>query len=281
MMLFTIDSASNKLDTISLKFSAGFNLNVRNIYKDIFSPQIYLSNQNGNFDVYNGFITKGYTTKALNPDKFKVIAPNKLIVRARHIYSANESNRALVRLNLSDSIKITKTYFFPRKKNGVFANDGWLHYDKKHAMIFYMYFYRGIILSLDTNLVPLYEAKTIDTVTEAQLKTRSTYVRTKEGKSLKQNTQNGLPPFVYTYMTTYADKIYMLPRLKADNETDDDLSANQAIDVYAIKNGSYLYSFYVPKYKQSKLIQFQLNNNRLNVIFDKYLVIYDFVETMR
>lgn len=138
-----------------------------------------------------------------------------------------------------------------------------------------MYFYRGLVLCLDTNLNLKYKLKTIDTVTKAAIKIGLYKEKLKDGSSISRITQTTPTELTNRYLTTYEDKIYILSGLKADNDLTTEFNKNQPIDVYSINNGKYLYSFYIPKYKEQKVNFFQIKKNKIIAIFGTNLVTFD------
>jgi hypothetical protein len=275
---YQIDYRFRRLDTIKIPYSNQFHLNTLNIYKDNQGSNYYSGNPYGEISVFNEQSAKCYKINGLQFDFIQAISPNSVIVRSRYNYGT-QLNRSLTKLNFSYDAKIDGQFRFPAIKDGIFGNDGMLLYDKKNARILYMYFYRGEILSLDTNLNFVYSAKTIDTVKAAKVKTAIIKVKLKNGDTLKRIIQTTTPVIVSTYLTTNRDKIYTISNLKADNESRSDFSSNTVVDVYNIKTGLYLHSFYIPKYNGEKTTSFQIVGQKLLAIDKIYLVTYDFVES--
>ncbi len=274
--LFSVDSNFNTLDTIKVQYPSSFNTTT-NIYKDMQSPLIYFSNPYGDIYVYNSDRLGSYKIANFRFDNLKAISRNTIIVRARH-KDGMELNRNLAKLVLSDSVILNKQYFLPKQVSSFFTNDGLLYFDKEYSRVLYMYFYRGEYLTLDTNLVLVYKGKTIDTTKTIQIKTSVFNEKTKEGNIDKQITPIKPPRFVNRFITSSKGKIYVLSALKADNEIKSDFSSNQVVDVYSIIDGKYLYSFYIPKYKNKNLNEFQIREKRLIAIFGSSLVDYVFVD---
>jgi len=275
--VFKTDLSLKKLDTVLLKFPSSFNTTI-NIYKDIDPFNVYCSNPLGDITVFNGLDVGSYKVRDAIIDRFVAVSTKTIIARARHNYD-KESNRAFVKLKLSDKMITNKRYSLPKQENGFFANDGQLSYDHKNGRLLYMYFYRGEFLCLDTNLNLLYKGKSIDTVTSVKIKTAIINLKaTKTGGSIKQITQASPPSVVSRYMTVSSGRLYILSALKSDKEKPATFATNHAVDVYDLKNGRYLHSFYIPKYKGIKLNQFQIKGKSLIGIYDTELVCYDFIE---
>jgi len=274
--LFKLDYSLNNLDTLIIKFPSLFNKKVT-IFKDLLGSNIYYSNSIGDFFIFDGNTSVSYKVKGVSIDKFQAISPNTIIARALHNFD-KQSNRSLVKLKISNKVVTENEYILPKNINGFFTNDGFLNYDKQNALILYLYSYRGEFLCLDTNLRLLYKAKTIDTVRTAQIKTGFLTSRGKNGELRTLITPTSPPNLINVCMTTNRDKIYIRSKLKADNESDTNFEQNNVVDVYDIKQGGYLYSFYIPKYKHNRIREFQINGKNLVAIYKDYLVTYSFVE---
>lgn len=272
--LFKVNYALNKLDTVDFNYHAGFNTST-NIYSDSKQSDIYVSNPFGDISVSNGNKKMLFKLTGLRIDNFQAISSKTVIARARHYYG-QELNRSFAKLSLSSKVKIDKEYLLPEEVNGFFTNDGWLVYDRSRSVLIYSYYYRGEFLCLDTNLNLLYKAKTIDTVRIANIKIGMINSKAKNGQVLKEITPVTPPKFVSRYVTTDGNNVYVLSALKSDNENKSSFLKNQLIDVYDISNGTYRYSFYIPKYRGVKLHQFQIKNNILIALFGAYLVSYNF-----
>lgn len=166
---------------------------------------------------------------------------------------------------------IDTTYVFENQKDGLFVPDGMLQFDSSTSRILYTYFYSGQFLCLDTNLKLLYKSKTVDTITTATVKVVK--LEKQVGKKKQTTiTQSGAPKFVNHNFTIRNGYIYILSGLKADNEQTASFNRNNVIDVYAIDNGKYLYSFYIPKYKSQRMREFRIADGYIFATFGGDLV---------
>ncbi|MCG8323302.1 MAG: hypothetical protein MI921_27630 [Cytophagales bacterium] len=160
-----------------------------------------------------------------------------------------------------------KSSILEKQVEGRFSVDGLLKFEPETSSLVYLYYYRNQFISLDTALNIVYKGSTIDTVTKAQinvahLKSESSY--TMSSPSLLVNKRLCLTP----------DFIFIQSARKADNEDQKSFKQSVVIDAYAIKNGDYQFSFYLPNFKKSKLRDFMIYNDRLVAIFDQYLCTY-------
>lgn len=137
-----------------------------------------------------------------------------------------------------------------------------------------MFYRRGEFLCMDTNLNVVYKAKTIDTVHNANIKTELRNETSGDGTKVLKRILSTPPNLVNIYYTISGNQLFILSALRADNETQYEFSRNSSIDVYNTVNGSYLYSFHLPKYNNELLRQFEIKGNLLIGIYDHYVVTY-------
>lgn len=136
-------------------------------------------------------------------------------------------------------------HYLPKMQvDGYFCTDGQFRYDNTSHRIIYMYYYRGEFICLDTNLTVLYQTKTIDTVTHANLSLE---------KSNASTTQSTAPNIVNRRFCIGGDKIYIQSEIKSDNESERDFLNFYVIDMYMLQDGKYAGSFYLPKFGRQKL----------------------------
>jgi hypothetical protein len=207
-------------------------------------------------------------------DQTQLLSDKSLIGRGVSIVKG-QLQRNLVKIAYQKS-EIEKKYIIKEQIDGFFINDGMLQFDKENALIFYMFFYNGSFMCLDTNLNLLYEKKTIDTISKVTLKTAKLFKNDIKGGETTY-TQSTPPKIVNKNFTIYKNQIYVLSRLKADNETSA-FENNQIVDVYRVKDGTYNYSFYIPKYKRKRLREFRIKDNFIFALYSTHVVKYQFTK---
>ena len=72
---------------------------------------------------------------------------------------------------------------------------------------------------------------------------------------------------VNTGCFVYNNSLCVISNLKADNENKSDYLENTSVDMYAIDNGEYTGSFYIPEYNDEKLRQVKAINDLLIAIY--------------
>jgi hypothetical protein len=275
--LFEIDNSLANIKSFNLELPSSFNIKSTYVNIGAFMSSLYFTNPYGDVAIigYKNKFSIGYKVQKLVFDQAKLISNSSMIVRAIK-GDGKERIRELIKVNLGKNRNLDKDtkYLLPKQIDGTFCNDGWLHYDKVQSKIFYTYYYRGAFLCLDTNLNLIFKGKTIDTVHFAKIKLSEYNEKEKNGTSNKKITQASTDNLINWCYTTDKDKIYIVSGLKADNESPDDFEKNNPIDIYSIKDGRYLYSIYIPKYKGYRINGFEVNGNLLVAIFDRYLVTF-------
>ena len=154
-----------------------------------------------------------------------------------------------------------------KQVDGIFCTDGNLIKVPNSNKIIYVYYYRNQFIFADDNLNLIYRGKTIDTVTHAHIKVA--YI-----KSTNQTTLASPPLFVNKQSTANEKYLFIHSALIADNEVAESLDKVSVIDVYAIKDGKYQFSFYLPDIKKSKVRDFKVHEQSLYALYDHYLYKY-------
>nr|WP_068887653.1 hypothetical protein [Pedobacter panaciterrae] len=270
-LMYRITKSSKNIDTISLKVPSDFNTTAAYTNITVLQPYSYLTNSSGSIIMLHKNINFKIPNTAF--DQSCAISSNSIIVRVVKTNNG-QKQRQLTKLVLSKGITIAKEFALPKQVDGFFCTDGQLSFNAKHSKLFYTYFYRGNFLCLDTNLQLLYESKTIDTVHRAKIKLGVTTSRFKDGTILESTILTDPSNLVNDFYTSNGDKIYILSALSADNEKVSIFDKKQSIDVYSEKEGKYLYSFNIPRYKGYKLDRFIVSDNSLSAIFNTFLVTY-------
>jgi len=271
--IYNLNYELTVIDTLNLKFPTKFDINVRRVRKNIFKNDIYTINILGDIAIFKKNNISYKKIKNIYTDRIEVISENSIVVRSNP-FKKEGRIRQLLKLDLSGHPVIAKVYTFPMHVNNIFFNDGKLYYDNVSKRIFYLYYYRGEIVSLDSNLNILKYNKTIDTIKQGNISTKPTITKLKNGLNDTRITLSIPPTVVNSSISVNDDYIYVQSNLKADNEIQSELNKSQVIDVYQILTGKYKYSFYIPKYRGIKMRDFQIKDDLIIAIFGKYLVTY-------
>ncbi|WPQ63394.1 hypothetical protein SIO70_00770 [Chitinophaga sancti] len=181
-------------------------------------------------------------------------------------------------LNRQDGFELAKKSFdkdsftqvnglLQKQLDGVFCKDGQLLYDPYESKIIYTYLYRNEFIVADSNLHLLYRGHTLDTTVHAKLK-------------LSNRRENGVvtieaPPLIVSRKSCVSHGLLFINSgLKADNENREDFSHSSVVDIYDLKNGKYLSSFYIPYENDVKFKDFRVNGDQVIALYDHALKIY-------
>lgn len=151
-----------------------------------------------------------------------------------------------------------------KQVDGVFCTDGKLIGDRTLNKLVYIYNYRNQFICMDTNLKVLYKGKTIDTVTRVKFKIDTI-------KSEGKITTDSPLQFVNKNACTDDGLLFIQSGLRADNDVELYYENASAIDVYALKDGKYLFSFYLPNYGRKKARDFRVKGDQLVALYERDL----------
>jgi len=189
--------------------------------------------------------------------------------KEQFIFRANDKKTKdplFVKLNMYTANQRQEDHFSTKNGSSIFPTDGILYYDADCHLACYTYFYQNGFICMDTNLNLVVTARTIDTIRNREVKVA------RVGSSL---TMNQPPKMVNSAGAVWAGKLYLHSMLKADNELPLDFAENTVIDAYSVTNGNYIASFYIPPYKGSKPILFNVIDKKLYAIHGKSVVVYN------
>lgn len=199
-----------------------------------------------------------------------IFSPDQFILRTKDF--ATQSHR-FVKLNLQQTDSMPEDNFSDRKIIGGFKTAGVLYYDTATQQACYTYLYQNGFICMDTNLNLTLKARTIDTITNREIKI---------GRVASSLTMKQPPPNVNNIGDVFAGRLFLQSMLKADNEYELDFNENSVIDIYSLKTGVYTGSFYIPAYKGQRALNFYVIDNKLYALYNKTIALYDldFIEDL-
>lgn len=154
--------------------------------------------------------------------------------------------------------------------SGIAPFEGNLYYDDRNHDLVYVSFYFNSFLVFDTSLRWKYIGHTVDTTNSYQIKqiafTRHRQKVLTHAEPLNMVNRPGCISDGHLFVNS---------TLKADNEDQSSFSKNSVIDVYAVLNGSYLGSFYLPLDKGHKVKRFQVFSDKLVAIYPDDIIVYN------
>ena len=266
---YTIDFSIGRLISTDVTVPEGFNAKSSYIKLDATNENLIISNAEGNLILSNNKHSKFYQLPIIYSDQALAVSSSAIAVRSLQKIGFNWDMR-LVKVNLAD--RSVESYNLPLQKDGLFANDGQFKYDKTTSRFFYTFSYSGEFLCLDTSMKLIFRSKTIDTVKAANIRLGTLRTRLGNGREATQITQLNPAPFVNKAFTINRNRLFIHSAIKSK----DDPINHEPIDIYSINDGSYIKSFYLPKYKGNRVEDFIINERGLLAIQGNWLVIYAF-----
>ncbi len=193
------------------------------------------------------------------------LLPNRsLLIRS---YDDSLHKNILVKSNSISEVNQRFTDILEPMGDGVFSLDGNLSRDPVTGNLVYVYFYRNQFLCLDSNIRVLIKGHTIDSILTPHIKLSQI--------ASDRATTFSAPPLMVNYTAcANAGYLFVNSKLKAKNEDDESFSENSVIDIYSLKTGEYLYSFYIPDHEHGKIKSFQVIDHKLVALYDHALLTF-------
>ena len=233
------------------------------------SPYFYL------FDgavprIYSGKV-KDWQAKRLSNDNayfldFEPLSTSSFAIRA---LGRPLRENILGKLSTNESHVLMKADILKKQVDGIFCTDGTMHFDKHKRKLVYLYLYRNEYIVMDSNLVVLNLANTIDTTTHADIKV----AMLNSTGEIKFAT----PQRVVNRSSFISDGLlFVNSLLTAKNENPKATDHSTVIDVYNLVESTYRFSFYVYDYQnKERMNHFQVSGNRLYTMHDHHLQIWN------
>jgi hypothetical protein len=178
------------------------------------------------------------------------------------------AKRILIKKISLQPIKQLSAYYpTMQHTEGIFSPDGMLLFNEFKKEIIYIHHYWNRIVCLDSNLNLVYTGKTIDTITAPQRAVINI---------VSQNRFAITGPSSATNVRSCISNGYLFVQssLKAKNQTSSSMDSAWTIDVYKAEDSKYQFSFFIPFHEGSKPYHFQVVDNKLFVIYGRFLVRY-------
>jgi hypothetical protein len=219
-------------------------------------------------------ILKGETQKLTGTKSFQLtqeflraepMGKDDFVVRA---FEPVTTENVLGKIKFGDSIK---QHLYPKLLTAYddpfFDTDGILLYNQQLHKVIYVYFYRNEFVVANNDFSLDYIGKTIDTISHAQLDVRT--ITSKNERKMGKN-----PIFVNLRASTYGEYLFIESDRLGKFESDEIIKSASIIDVYSLKDRTYLFSFYLYRQGLNNLIEFKVNGKDLYALIDNYLILY-------
>ncbi|MFB2118724.1 hypothetical protein [Parapedobacter sp. 2B3] len=240
-------------------------------------PKIYISNsKSSDFYIYD-YNTEEKISYSLKyrTGEYSVL-PNKTIVGVYLNASEMGTYREIGIFDLkTDSFYMNKKGGLSKVYDGGFYQDGMLHYDVFNDLIVYIFRFRNKVLAFDSALNISFSFSTIDTFSTTQLKILKE--RNKSDNKLWNYTLAKPPRSVNNKSCVADGYAFVCSYVKADNENLSAFDKNSVVDVYRIIDGEYAGSFYIPHHEGKPLSDFIVTDNKLLVVYDNNLSLFQVI----
>lgn len=157
--------------------------------------------------------------------------------------------------------------FLPESADGIFDNDGVLHYDDHLRKALYVYRYKGIYSLADLKTGKSFDRTTLDTL-------RKPILHLKRAGKDSIRTFSRPPTTVNRLSAVQNGMLFCNSKLLGKHDSEELFKNASIIDRYKLHDGSYLSSIVLHDYKHHKVDQFIVYGNSLYSISDRYLIRY-------
>jgi hypothetical protein len=151
--------------------------------------------------------------------------------------------------------------------DGIFCEEGTLHYDKSSKHLVYLYSYRNEFFVADTALALLDRFHTIDTFRRAHIKIAHVAAENSTTLASPPVRTNGIS-------SVFQGKMYVQSVFLAKNEDMLKFTTSAVMDVYDLSTGSYIHSFYVPQLQGRNFEALMVTKDYLAAIYENQLILY-------
>lgn len=155
-----------------------------------------------------------------------------------------------------------------KQLDGVFCVDGKLHYNDSLKRMVYVYYYRNEFIVSDKDLNLIYKGKTLDTFSRVSSKS----MNVNSGNRVLLSSQ---PRTVNKTSALTGNLIFINSNIMGSNDDEYRYLRSSVIDIFEIRNGQYLFSFYLPGFNGRAAREFIIMDHYLIALYSQYLVSYD------
>lgn len=197
--------------------------------------------------------------------KIEPIDSTNVVIRS---VSSKTKENVLGKISLLDTSQVELSHDLLQKQiDGMFDTDGVLQYNHQLQKLVYTYYYRNQYIVADDSLQLSLLGKTIDTISQAQIKV---------GTIASKNQQKMAAPalLVNGNSTTYGAYLFVKSKLVGRYEPIEMWEQASVIDVYNIEENTYEFSFYVYNIGKSKLKSFKVLHDKFIGLVGNHIVTY-------
>jgi len=155
------------------------------------------------------------------------------------------------------------TSLLDKQIDGIFDTDGMLIFNDKLKFVHYIYYYRNEFLTAGNKMQLIKKGKTIDTVSKAEIKVAQL--------SQGDNQMSKPPLIINKAAAVYGNLLFIKSERIGRFEDEKMLQDASILDVYNLKDGSYVSSMYLYHVKGKEMTRFKVIKNRVYAISGRYL----------
>jgi len=197
------------------------------------------------------------TARAIDSNSIAVVAANRI----------NGDNLLGVIQLQKNGRTIVNPAILQKQTDGVFDTDGILLYNREMERLIYLYAYRNEFKVTDSNLKAVTTGNTIDTITKAKL-------HIENDKNHRQRQFSKPPLFVNKNSATYGNLLFVHSAIPGRHEDDKMWKNSSIIDVYDLKDNSYVLSFTISNLGGKRMHYFKIINNKMYVLIGTQIILY-------
>ena len=263
---------NNNVKRIKIPFFTRFydSLKFSSLVTKIDSPHIFLFAENKPAIIKTTFDSSLFEVKILPPGPFtrEVMADTDCFILRK--FEPRIIDQIFVRYDFKTGLLKKEDNISQIYGDGGIISDGQLYFDVETKKLYYIYYYKNLLLSFDTSLNYATKFSSIDTTGSFKIKTGLV-------KNSGATAYTNITPANIINKVNYVQNglLFNMSGLRADNESDKFFSDNSILDIIDLKNGRYLGSIDLPTFNGSKLSQFIISDNRLVGLYTNSIIIYD------
>jgi hypothetical protein len=220
--------------------------------------------------IFGGLISSRQASSVLpvNFPYFVEAVPVSPTLFALKSLSLEDSANELATLNRIPPYFQFKPEILQKQIDGIFCEEGKLHYEKSKNRLVYVYSYRNEFIVMDTTLDKINRHHTIDTFSRAKLNVAKV-------ASKNYTTLASPQAFVNLLTAVSGDFLFVLSPLLSQNEDKIRFQQASVLDIYDITSGRYLYSFYLDHVDNHIPTSLLYNGTTLAAVFGHRLILYN------
>jgi len=220
--------------------------------------------------IFKGLLSNREATNFLpvDPPYFMDAVPVSPDLLALKSLSLESNSTELATLRPDTPYFEFKSDVLVKQVDGTFCVDGRLRRDPLSGNLVYVYSYRNEYIVLDSNLNVIDRHHTIDTFSRAPIKVAQV-------ASKGYSTLASPPVNVNLESCVSGDYLFIQSPFLSKEEDVTNFYNGSVVDTYDIKEGKYLYSFYIPHVKSHRPSSLIVTKRYMIAIFDQQLIVYE------